>query len=106
MTAPSLRGGEGVVSRRSPGTPLDRIADTVAVARRSHTAVPSFLCQVWAVAVLLTVGVTVVGGKGVPDTDRHRLHLSPVVGRAGSILYHNTMQYLMDQMAPSMPPSR
>lgn len=103
MAAPSLRGGGGGIERRRPpGAPLDRVTDSAVASRRSCAA-PS---RVWAVAVLLIAGVSAVGVEGVPSPDLHRLHLPSAVGRAGSRLYQSTMQYLMDQLAPSRSPDR
>ena len=67
--------------------------------------VACFLPRAWVVvAVLVVAGVAAVGGEGYTEEGRSGLSLAAAVGRTGASLYHSTMHYLMDQLAPADPP--
>ncbi|XP_063852814.1 uncharacterized protein LOC135095718 [Scylla paramamosain] len=57
----------------------------------------------WVAAMLIVAGVAAVGAEDVPEG---RSSLPLAVGRAGASLYHSTMHYLMDQLAPARDPAR
>ncbi|XP_045130759.1 uncharacterized protein LOC123515896 [Portunus trituberculatus] len=66
--------------------------------------VARLLQRAWVVAVVMVASVIAVDAEGVPEA-RSILPLQ-AVGRAGASLYHSTMHYLMDQLAPDPDPAR